>query len=299
MSYGLGIDLGTVVTRAAVSDGRTAPLSLPGGAPISAVLKEVTAGQGARPGHVVITCRATWGPRRREQLAEICRETDLHPDGFSLRSEPEAVAMAYLSGQPPRTPGPLVIYDAGGSSFDACVIDVVHSPDGQVTVRELGVPESMEWFGGVDLDRAVLSRVDRACSGAVSQLDPGDPDEARTLERIRAAAVRAKEALAVVPQTEIEVALPGRSHSVMLTRLHLQEWLRPQLAAALPALRQVLDSARIGRSDPATVLLSGGTAQIPVVGQMLAESLGREVVLLPDPQTATALGAALLADQQR
>ncbi|MCE0537917.1 Hsp70 family protein [Kineosporia rhizophila] len=264
---------------------------------ISAVLVRVARTEGAAPGHVVLTCPATWGPHRREQLAEACRRAGLAPAGFSLCSEAEAVAVAHLSGQPPRNPHQLVVYDVGGGSFDACVVDVERTPDGLVQVRDLGVPDSLEWFGGVDLDQNVLSLVDQACGGAVSQLDPDDPGEADALRRIRAAGVRAKEALAGAQQAEIDIGLPGRTPSVVLTRLHLEEWLRPRLAAALPALRQVLDSARIGRRDRATILLSGGTAAIPMVGRMLAEDLGRPVRLLPDPQFVTALGAAVLAGQ--
>ncbi|GLY20148.1 hypothetical protein Kisp01_71620 [Kineosporia sp. NBRC 101677] len=363
MNYGLGIDLGSIYTAAAVSrkHGRAAPAVVPltpaspllrtvvhvsgdgklvvGDDPscpahvraeltgqdfrrhlgdstsltldahrlsardlytqvLSAVLAKVAAAEGAPPSHVVLTCPATWGPHRREQLAEACRRAGLGPGDFSLRSEAEAVAMAHLSRHPARRPLQLVVYDAGGSSFDAGVVETHRAADGRLWVSDVGVPESLEWFGGVDVDQNVLSLVDQACGGAVSQLDPRDEDEARTRQRIHAACVRAKEDLTLAPQSQINIGLPGRKPGVALTRPHLEEWLRPRLAAALPALRQVLDSARIDNSDPVTILLSGGTAAIPVVGRMLADDLGRPVVLLRDPQFAAAVGAAVLAATQ-
>ena len=347
MSYGLGIDLGTSFTRAAINrggqsrmvslgeqsvlmpsivgvrpdgtlvvgradatddPGRTGrdfkrrlgdptPLVL-GGVPHSAVsllaatlrsvIEILTAMEGAPPDRVVLTYPAVWGPYRREQFAEVPRLAGL--DDVILMTEPEAAAQHYATRHPLADGQAFAIYDLGGGTFDSTVTRKTSSG-----MQILGLPEGVEWVGGVDFDEAVLAHVDQAVNGAISALDPREPIAARALQRIREECVRAKEQLSRDQATNIVVLLPHRHTQVRLTRAEFEATIQTPLEATLAALRRTIRSASVEIEDLAGVLLVGGSSRIPLISRMLGTDLGRPVLTDPRPQHCVALGAAVLA----
>ncbi|GAB3240318.1 Hsp70 family protein [Kineosporia babensis] len=264
---------------------------------VSTVLERVTAQQGGPPGRVVVTFPAAWGPYRREQLAEVARHAGIPRSEVTLLTEGEAVAAHYLSTRPPAGPAPIAVYDVGGSTFDATVVRTFRRrPTGPPTVGVIGVPESLEWFGGVDLDEAIVRHLDTDTDGALSMLDARRPEDAAVLRRVREACRRAKEELSESTEVRIETEL-GRP--VPLSRAQLEQWIRPNLEAGLPTLRRVIEAAGLQPGDLGTVLLVGGTARVPLVATMVAEDLGRSVIIPPGTQYGAALGAALIASYPR
>lgn len=257
-------------------------------ATLKSVVAAVTELEGAAPDRVVLTYPAVWGPYRREQFAEVPGRAGL--DSVTLLSEPEAAATHYAVRQQLKTNDVIAVYDLGGGTFDTTVTGVTRSG-----VEILGVPEGVEWVGGVDFDEAVVAHVDRAVDGALSALDPRDPVAAASLQRIRQECVRAKERLSRENATNITVLLPNRHIQVPLTRAEFEAMIRTPLESTLSALRRTLRSATMSPSDLAGVLLVGGSSRIPLVSTMLSEDLGRPVLLDPSPQHCVALGAAAIA----
>lgn len=254
---------------------------------------------GEGPTRVALTHPAVWGPYRREQFADVARRAGLARDQVLLITEAEAVTAEHLRQLPEPWLEPIVVYDCGGGTFDATVTGARSGTPAGVQV--LGTPESVEWFGGVDLDDAVLTYLDRQTEGAVGLLDPARSEDADQVERIRQTCVQAKEELSGVGPdggTTLRVHLLGRGHEIPLTRAQLEEWLAPYLAAAVPTLRRALTSAGIDAGDPAAVLLVGGSARIPRLADELERDLGRKVTIAEQPQLAAALGAAQVAGRQ-
>jgi YVTN family beta-propeller protein len=348
VSYGLGIDLGTSFTRAAINrggqsrmvslgeqsvmmpstvgvradgtlvvgrteatdddPGRTGrdfkrrlgdptPLVL-GGQPHSAVsllaatlrsvVEILTAMEGSPPDRVVLTYPAVWGPYRREQFTEVPRLAGL--ENVVLMTEPEAAARHYATRHSLADGQTFAIYDLGGGTFDSTVTRKTSSG-----MEILGLPEGVEWVGGVDFDEAVLAHVDQTLNGAISGLDPRDPIAARALQRIREECVRAKEQLSRDQATNIVVLLPHRHTQVRLTRAEFESRIYTPLEATLAALRRTIRSASVEIEALAGVLLVGGSSRIPLVSRMLSTDLGRPVLTDPRPQHCVALGAATLA----
>jgi YVTN family beta-propeller protein len=348
VSYGLGVDLGTSFTGAAVSRGghpqmitlgagsalmpsvvqvqpdgtllvgvASGPAEAPigrdfkrrlgdptplvlGGQPHSAVsllaatlksvLETVTTAEGAAPDRVVLTYPAVWGPYRHEQFAEVPRRAGL--ETVTVMTEPEAAATHYATRQQLSDGDVVAVYDLGGGTFDTTVTRVTSSG-----MEILGVPEGVEWVGGVDFDEAVLAHVDQAVGGALSTLDPRDPISAGALQRIREECIRAKEALSVQESTVIPVLIRGRRTDVPLTRAEFEVMIRTPLESTLAALHRTLASAGVGPAELAGVLLVGGSSRIPLVSRMLSQELGRPVLVDPDPQHCVALGAAAIAER--
>jgi actin-like ATPase involved in cell morphogenesis len=241
------------------------------------------------PDRIVLTYPAVWGPYRREQFDEVPRRAGLNE--VALVSEPEAAATHYAARRQLGEGDLVAVYDLGGGTFDTTVTRVTAGG-----VEILGVPEGVEWIGGVDFDEAVLAHVDRSLGGALSALDPRDPASALILQRVRQACVQAKEALSRDTSTSMVLSLPGQDAEVRLTRDEFESMIRTPLESTLEALHRTLNSAGVRPGQLAGVLLVGGSSRIPLVSQMLSADLGRPVLVDPQPQHCVALGAASIAE---
>jgi actin-like ATPase involved in cell morphogenesis len=349
MSYGLGVDLGTTYTAAAVSDAsgtRAIPLGhgitvpsvvfvtdegelitgdaaeeaakkrpqrasrahkrrladpMPltvGGAVRSPALlmatqlrdavAAATAIQGCAPRTVVLTCPAVWGPYRREHFSEVPRLAGL--GNGRIITEPEAAAMHY-SVERRFGDGEIIgVYDLGGGTFDATVLRAR-----QQGMEILGTPEGVERLGGIDFDDSVLTFVDSKLGGVISELDPADPEQARLLLAVRETCRQAKEALSTNTDTVLELALPGGTRNVKVSRNEFNELIRPHLDLTTDALTRTISSAGLSQDDLAAVLLAGGSSRIPLVAQTVSEVFGKPVRVGLHPKITVALGAAVIA----
>jgi molecular chaperone DnaK len=260
-------------------------------ATLDAVVDTVTALEGAPPDRVVLTYPAVWGQFRREQFYEVRRQVGL--DAVNLLTEPAAAATHYAGRRGLGDGAVIAVYDLGGATFDTTVTRVTHSG-----LEIIGVPQGLEWIGGTEFDKLVMAHVDRAVGGALSSLDPHDPAAAIALQRVRTACVRAKEALSAEDFTTISVQLGNRQTEVPLSRAEFEALIRTPLKSTLVSLHRALDSAEVTPDQLGGFLLIGGSAEIPLVAEMLSADLDREVFVDPQPQYCIALGAAALSRPQ-
>src|SRR4051794_14185325 len=142
------------------------------------VLARITAEEGEPPSRVVLTHPANWGPYRRGLFEDVAAEAGLEDP--PMLTEPEAAGVHFGVTRGLAEGKLLGVYDLGGGTFDAAVLR------GRAAgVEILGVPEGMEHLGGVDFDEAVLDRVDHACGGAITELDPHDTRARAAVARVR------------------------------------------------------------------------------------------------------------------
>ncbi|MGO1053099.1 Hsp70 family protein [Crossiella sp. CA198] len=261
---------------------------------LAAVLERVakeTARQlnGVLPDEVRLTHPAQWGTVRRNALVSAARLAGLGPN-LVLVPEPVAAA-AHFASFPDRelTPGQaLAVYDLGAGTFDVAVVGV--TPTGFTVLAEDGLPD----LGGLDVDHALLIHVGRE----VSFRDPGrwqrllrpestaDRRARRTLlEDVR----EAKEALSRHQQTE--VPMPEEFSDVLVTRTELEALIRPSLLRSVDVLSQTIQRAGMSPEQLAGIFLVGGSSRIPLVAQLIADRLRVVPVSLDQPETAVAMGA--------
>ncbi|MDQ1423490.1 MAG: hypothetical protein QOD72_988, partial [Acidimicrobiaceae bacterium] len=279
--------------------GDTTPLLL-GGSPMSAqalmgkmlrwTLDHVIQMQGGPPDHVTVSHPANWGAYKLDLLGQAIRMAEMGET--TTLSEPEAAAIYYASTQRVEPGETIAVYDLGGGTFDAAVLR--KTEDG-FTI--LGAPEGIEHLGGIDIDEAVFAHVAGALGGALDGLDADDPMAQAGVARLRSDCVDAKEALSTDSSSSIPVLLTNVQAEVRITRDELERMIRPFLTDTISALRRALRSAGVEPEGIKTVLLVGGTSRIPLVSQMVSESLGRPVSVDAHPKHAVALGAALAAEQ--
>ncbi|TQM14709.1 YVTN family beta-propeller protein [Pseudonocardia kunmingensis] len=267
-----------------------APYAVTGllGALLHDVITRVTETEGAKPASVVLTHPANWGPFRRELFEEVPQVAGLTAP--RTVTEPEAAAAHYAASRQLSDGEVIAVYDLGGGTFDATVLR--KHPGG---IEILGVPEGIERLGGVDFDESILSHVNYAAGGALSELDMSDPQTAVALARLRQDCVLAKEALSIDTETTIPVFLPHRHFDVPLTRAEFEDMIRAPVESTIGTLQRTLRSAQVEPSTLSAVLLVGGSSRIPLVSRMISEELGRPTVVDAHPKYAVALGAASLA----
>ena len=237
--------------------------------------------QGGPPDHVTVSHPANWGPYKLDLLGQAIRMAEMGET--STLSEPEAAAIYYSSTQRVEPGETIAVYDLGGGTFDAAVLR--KTEDG---FEILGTPEGIEHLGGIDIDEAVFAHVAGALGGALDGLDADDPMVQAGVARLRADCVEAKEALSTDSSASIPVLLSNVQAEVRITRDELERMVRPWLTDTISALRRALRSAGVEPEGIKTVLLVGGSSRIPLVSQMVSESLGRPVSVDAHPKHAVA-----------
>lgn len=119
-------------------------------ATLKSVIATLTAAEGEPPSEVVLTYPAVWGPYRREHFIEVPRQAGV--ENITVLTEPEAAASHYAARQQLANGDVVAVYDLGGGTFDTAVARKTKSG-----VEIIGVPEGVEWVGGIDFDEAVLA----------------------------------------------------------------------------------------------------------------------------------------------
>ena len=127
----------------------------------------------------------------------------------------------------------VAVYDFGGGTFDSAVLTATDAG-----YALTGTPEGIERLGGVDFDQAILSHVNAALGGALSDLDPVDPAHAAALADLRTNCRSAKEALSEDSDTTIAVNLPDRPPAQLrITRAEFEELIAPRIDDTIDATR--------------------------------------------------------------
>ncbi len=248
---------------------------------------------GRAPRAVTVAHPAGWGAYRRRVFTEALAEVGLHD--VHLLAEPEAAAVAHAAAGGVPVGHTVAVYDLGGGTFDAAVVQGVPREASPAGLALLGRGQGLEALGGIDFDEALFWHVCAQLGGAVAALDPADPVGVRAVAGLRRACVAAKEALSVRPEVVVPVDLPGVRTQVRVTRGEFEEMIAPAVGRTVDVLWEVLDAAGLAPGALDGVLLVGGSSRIPCVARAVAGALGRPVAVDPDPTTVVARGAALAA----
>jgi molecular chaperone DnaK (HSP70) len=264
----------------------------------SLILKSLVAdagfATGEEPTAAVITVPAYFGDEERR--ATVLAGTYANLDVVEVLSEPIAAALAYgfgrLDGGPDlsKTSETVLVYDLGGGTFDATVIELA---DRRISVLAV---EGDHQLGGADWDERIALHLSRRF--CTDNPDAEDPlDDSAGSQALVLAAERAKLKLSDAERTEVVVTHDGARATVPLSRAELEEMTAPLLRRTLDLTRACLDeAARRGVADVDRVLLVGGSSRMPAV----AELLRRELKLDPrlhDPELAVARGAAIYGEK--
>ncbi len=196
---------------------------------------------------------------------------------LGLLNEPSAAAIEF--GHSQKLKGRLLVYDLGGGTFDASLVDLderIHTVVGS---------EGIATLGGDDFDHVLA---DMALEDvARGELSAGELF--RLLEECR----RQKEALH--PNTrkivvDLDHAREGWGQVTIPVPAYYERC-RPLIEETI---RRV--SALVGDEEIEALYVTGGGSELPLVGRLLREEFGRRVRRSAYTRSATAIGLAIQAD---
>ncbi|GAA0621870.1 hypothetical protein GCM10009547_25810 [Sporichthya brevicatena] len=259
---------------------------------IAWVVAVATAREGERPAEIAVTHPASWTRRKIDLLLGALAAQNLPP--VTLITEPEAVAVGYAGTGLIAHPATLAVYDLGGGTLDVAILTT--SDDGRFT--RVGAAAGLDGLGGIDFDDAVLKRVlDAVDAESWAGLDGSDvtPEVLRALAQLRAASVAAKETLSTQPTASVSVLFDGETVTVPLERETFDSLIADKIGQSVAFFVDAIASAGYGVENLTAVLLTGGSVQIPLVTEMLADDLPEGITILRavDPKAMVAAGAVL------
>lgn len=209
--------------------------------------------------------------------------------GATLVEEPVAAATYYgLSDS--RTERTLFVYDLGGGTFDATLMQA--SPKGLYVLATDGARD----IGGKRFDEKIM--------GAVAEefrrthgIDPiADPASHVQLRRF---AERVKIQLGKPGKGQVRqsILLCGKPYDFLMTRTQFEVLIAPLVEETLSVCKRCLTSASLGWNAVDRILLVGGSTLVPCVQQRVREVSGKagDQVMQQQPHHAVSYGAALIA----
>jgi molecular chaperone DnaK (HSP70) len=240
------------------------------------------------PVEAMIGVPANANSNQRFLTAEAFRAAGFHVLG--MLNEPSAASVEFghrerarRKGQPRRS---LLVYDLGGGTFDASLVDMeedIHTVVDSVGLSDLGGDDFDEILAGLALEtagrageRETLSdaesfRLLEECRERKESLNPNTRRIVADLERVREG--WGEVSVAVAPYYELCRPLVERTAEVV-----------EELLAAHP-----------DRSIE-TLYVTGGGSELPAVARVLKETFGRVVRRAAYMRSATAIGLAISAD---
>ncbi|KAA2261950.1 Hsp70 family protein [Solihabitans fulvus] len=242
--------------------------------------------EGGAADHVVVTHRAGWGGYRRGLLHEALRRVGL--GGATLLPEPIAAAESLTVRDRVESGDTVASYRLGGGPFESSV--VLRTESGAFEL--VASAESADDLGGAQFDDVVFERLRGEFGRAIDALDPADPQALLAAADLRDRCVEAKEALSTAPTATIPVHLPGLRADLTITRIEFEELIRP---AVDTTVAQLLRTVRAAATRPRVVVLVGGSANIPLIAELVAARLSCRVAVEAAPEGTVARGAALAA----
>jgi len=271
---------------------------------LKSLLSDVEQRTGVRPMDAVVTIPAAFDLSASEATRRAAEMAGL--EHTPLLSEPAAAALAcgfQLTDSNVRW----LVYDLGGGTFDAAIVDV---RDGEFRIVQhrgdnvLG-GKIVDWRIVEELLLPVLARE----LGVHPDDGPhrGDVRWRASVGKLKRAAEVAKIQLSRSPSAEIYVEVTGPDGNRLdveyeLTRAEVERFTEPLVVRSVNLCRAALTEARLKPGDIDRVVLVGGQTQTPLLREMLADrntGLGITLDHQEDPLTMVARGAAIFAAGQR
>ena len=196
-------------------------------------------------------------------------------------NEPTAAAIAYGVGEEDRDERCLV-FDLGGGTFDVSILDFYHN------VMEVHAVAGDNFLGGENFTALLATQFLEAEAIAPERLD------IRTMNRVMKAAEEAKCTYSDNPLPVMSVPIDGETVERVMPFSEFRDACGPLLDALRKPIERSLRDAHVKLSDIDRVILVGGATKLKVIRTFVAQTFGRFPETAVDPDTAVALGAAIV-----
>jgi molecular chaperone DnaK len=234
----------------------------------------------------VVTVPAYFGTAEREATAAAAGIAGLQL--LDLVAEPVAAALSY--GVTTASSGTVVVYDLGGGTFDATVIELGSGVPRVVAVD--GAPR----LGGINFDETLGALLLERFARAADDDDAVDDEDFVLQLHAEAENVKKRLSRKTFVSVPLRRAESGRTAQVSVSRDEFQQRTEGLVRESIEVVERVIATARArGARAPEQILLTGGSSRMPAVAESLSARFGVPI-RLSDPDTAVAKGAAVHAN---
>ncbi|HAV73355.1 MAG TPA: molecular chaperone DnaK, partial [Limnobacter sp.] len=240
----------------------------------------------------VITVPAYFNDSQRQATKDAGRIAGL--DVKRIINEPTAAALAFGMDKAEKGDRKIAVYDLGGGTFDVSIIEIADI-DGEKQFEVLST-NGDTFLGGEDFDQRIIDHIIdefKKNNGVDLSKDP------IALQRIKAAAERAKIELSSSQQTEINepyIAMANGAPvhlTTKLSRSKLEALVEDLIARTVEPMKMALKDAGVSTSQIDDIILVGGMTRMPKVQEAVKNFFGKEPRKDVNPDEAVAAGAAI------
>jgi molecular chaperone DnaK len=240
----------------------------------------------------VITVPAYFNDQQRQATKDAGQIAGL--EVLRIINEPTAAALAYGVDKKDGKDRKVAVYDLGGGTFDVSIIEIANV-DGDKQIEVLST-NGDTFLGGEDFDQRIMDHlVDefKKTNGVDLSKDP------IALQRIKAAAERAKIELSSNHQTEINEPYIAMANGApvhltfKITRAKFESLVEDLIERSLEPCRIAMKDAKVSAGDIDEVILVGGQTRMPKVQEAVEKLFGKAPRKDVNPDEAVAVGAAI------
>ncbi|MFM1858932.1 MAG: molecular chaperone DnaK [Pseudomonadota bacterium] len=240
----------------------------------------------------VITVPAYFNDAQRQATKDAGRIAGL--DVKRIINEPTAAALAFGLDKADGRDRKVAVYDLGGGTFDVSIIEIA-DVDGEKQFEVLST-NGDTFLGGEDFDQRIIDHIIdefKKINGVDLSKDP------IALQRIKAAAERAKIELSSSQQTELNEPYIAMANGApvhltfKLTRAKLESLVDDLISRTIEPCKVALKDAGLSAGQIDDVILVGGMTRMPKVQDAVKAFFGKEPRKDVNPDEAVAVGAAI------
>ena len=234
----------------------------------------------------VITVPAYFNDAQRKATKEAGTIAGLNV--LRIINEPTSAALAY--GLDKKDAEQIVVYDLGGGTFDATVLE---TGDNVVEVMSTG---GDAFLGGDDFDNRII---DFVAAEFESETGVNIKADVMALQRVKDASEAAKKELSSATETEINLPFitadaTGPKHLIQkITRAKFESLIDDLVSSTITTIKNVLKDADVTTSEINEIVMVGGSTRIPLVQEEVKKFFGKELNKSVNPDEVVALGAAI------
>ena len=236
---------------------------------------------------VVITIPANFSDEARVNTINAAKDAGFNLGNDALVNEPTAAAIFYASSAPSKLKGKYLIYDFGGGTFDATILDV--DGDDIKVLTSMGVQR----LGGKDLDEKLIGLIGQKYTKLTGEEFRGK-ETMSDVQLTRWDVEQLKVTLSSRERVSVPLKTDRGTLRAEITRNEFNEAISTLITQAELAVDTALDNAKIEAKDLAGVFLAGGSTLVPAVAQSVERHLGIKPISR-DPVGSVALGACMYA----
>ena len=234
----------------------------------------------------VVTAPVAFDERRRDTTAQAVLDAGF--ESVRLVEEPVATALAYLNRSNLKHG---FVYDLGGGTFDAAVVDCSRYP-----FRVIGHGGD-PYLGGDDVDRTIALHVaDRTLARDGWDLT----NDAVTFDRLVHACEMAKCGLtesehAAIAIPSVDPAAPESCGVVSIARDDVRQLTMDLVRRTFGICDEVLAEAGVRARDIDAIFLAGGSTRLPGLREYITQYFDKRPRFDLDPMHVVSLGASIAA----